>query len=203
VWEKIGKILLHPILVAAMTATVSLASVFLGNYMTLHNSETLFRLQRQTELQQRSYAKLMGLKGAWHQVKRRHAESSLETELIEAQYKNLTQSPIDLQLHNKLVDETNRLIDRVAEIQREVLETLGDIRVGYQDDVTLEPLIQAIYNHRAAQVNRAVVSAIRTEQELTTAREEAKKEIQTVLRTDIEEPIDALLSAMLRALKSP
>jgi hypothetical protein len=194
VWERTEKIL---------PAVLALLGVLLGNYMAIHNSEYLFRLQRQSELRERSYAKLMGLKGAWHQVKRRHAESSLETQLIEAQYKNLTQSPIDLQLHNKLVDETNRLIDRVAEIQREVFETLGDVRVGYRDDATLEPLIQAIYNHRAAQVNRPVVTAIRTEQELTSAREEAKKEIQTVLRTDIEEPMDAFLSAMLRALKGP
>jgi hypothetical protein len=199
-WEKNEKILL-PILVAAMTAAVSLASVYLGNYLSLHNSESLFKLQQQTELRQRSYAKLMGLKVAWHQVRRSHAEKSLETQLMEAQYRNITQSPIDLQLHNKLADETNQLIVRDAEIRREVFETLGDIRVAYRDDPTLEPLIQAIYNHRSTVVNSPVISAIRTEQQLTTAREEAKKEIQTILRRDIEEPIDALLSALLRILR--
>jgi polynucleotide 5'-kinase involved in rRNA processing len=199
-WEKTEKILL-PILVAAMTAAVSLASVYLGNYLSLHNSESLFKLQQQTELRQRSYAKLMGLKVAWHQVRRSHAEKSLETQLMEAQYRNITQSPIDLQLHNKLADETNQLIVRDAEIRREVFETLGDIRVAYRDDPTLEPLIQAIYNHRSTVVNSPVISAIRTEQQLTTAREEAKKEIQTILRRDIEEPIDALLSALLRILR--
>jgi hypothetical protein len=37
VWERIAKLLLHPILVGVMMAVVSLGSVFLGNYMALYN----------------------------------------------------------------------------------------------------------------------------------------------------------------------
>ena len=59
--ERVDKLFL-----ALMPVASTVLGLLLGNYLTLHNSQSLYKIQRQTEAREHAYVRLEGASSALH-----------------------------------------------------------------------------------------------------------------------------------------
>jgi hypothetical protein len=188
------------IFTAVLTAMVALGSVWIGNALGLRNAETQYQDHRRIEAREHAYVKLTGLKALFSQVTRRRIEITVQAEIAGQRYRMLNPSPEILALQHKLVDEQGRLTDRGGEVGRDLFEALAEARVAFSEDDALPPLIAGV-NLNPLQIDRDLLSSLRTEADIERVRAQTRADMDKVLLETVERPINEILEELSKRIK--
>lgn len=130
-----------------------------------------------------------------------HLEAKVLTEFYESRYLRLSHNAEDLQEAKRQNDRALGLIPRISDLQREVFEALGDVRIAYRVDEKIGSLIDGIYKFKGAEIKGPDHSAIKTEGDLNKWKEETNRQINDYLNREFNEKFHNLLPLLLAQLK--
>jgi hypothetical protein len=185
-----------------LTLVVSLFSVFVGQYLAQQNSERAFRLQRQQELRERSYTKLLALKVPWSQAVQTHVEANMLSDYYYARFQALTHDKEDLAEAKRQNDRALALIPTISDVQRQVFEALAEARIGFAPTPELDKGFDAIYSFQTISLKKFERDKVRTVADLDRWKEQAGKEVVALAKGQYQDPIDAILPQLLAQLRA-
>jgi hypothetical protein len=188
------------VLLATFTLIGTLTGAMVNSCSSRQNAEALYRLQRQTDLRERTYSRLMGLKVATTQAVQSYLEARLSAETHYLSFKKGA-SQKDLERARSEKDRAEALLLRVTDLTRETFETLGDVRIGYPNDEDIVTKVQAIYGFRSATINRPDPKDFQSPADIDAKEAETRVWIQAYTNKHFAEPFEALLTTMQARLQ--
>jgi hypothetical protein len=189
----------QPLTTTCIAGLLSLAGVWLGNYLSQQNSFVLLQRQRQIEMQTTSYSKLMGLKIAWTQAIKMVVEAKVLRAYYDAEFR-ITGRRDNRDDAKRQNDREIELISRASDITRELLQSLGDVQIAFERTKELDAAVDAISQFKVLDVHEPPPK-IKTVADLDNWQAETYPELSLILKTAYENKMDALLSELLRQLR--
>lgn len=179
------------VIIALLTSLFALIGVVIGSYLSHKSSIDLFYFRKDIELRERSYSKLLGLEIAWNQAMQTCLEAEMLTEFYDARYLQLSHNAEDLKESMKQNDRKLALIPRVSDIQREIFETLGDIRISYKIDEKINASIEAIFKFQTLKINAP--GQVKNDEDLEKWKNTVNLLIHDYLNKEIKQKIGTLI----------
>jgi hypothetical protein len=183
------------------TLAVTVIGAFLGQYFSQRNAERMFRLQRQHELRERSYSRLVGLKIPWSQAVQTHLEAKMLSEYYYVRFQKLSHNPDDLAEAKRQNDRALGLIPTISSLQREAFEALADARISYMPTVELDRALDALYDFRTIEVHPLDRNTITSEADLDQWKEKLGKELVALSRAAFQDKVETVLPHLLEQLR--
>lgn len=184
------------------TLVVTVIGAFLGQYFSQRNAERMFRLQRQHDLRERSYSKLVGLKIPWSQAVQTHLEAKTLSEYYYVRFQKLSHNPDDLAEAKRQNDRALSLIPTISSLQRAAFEALADARISFTPTPELNRALDALYDFRTIEVHPIDRNTITSEADLEQWKEKLGKEIVALSRAAFQDKVEAVLSHLLEQLRA-
>ncbi len=187
------------VLLSAIGPSIALVGVLIGalvtNLIVRLNNEALYRLQHQTEMRERSYSRLMGLKIATSQTVFSYLDARLGVELYYAEFRN-SQKAEAFSRTKEERDRAESLLIRLTDLHRQTFETLGEVRIAYGNDQALLTKMQPLYKFCALRIERPRPEGLNSPEALLNAEIKAKAKINNYVQETFDRPFDDLLSVL-------
>jgi len=187
--------------IATIASTFTIIGIIIGSYLTFKSNQSLFYQKVKYELRERSYSNLMGLRVPVMQAQQILYEAKSLTYFYDFRYKYFSKDPLDF---NAARDENRRMlamIPEVSQLQRELSETLADIRLGYQLDEELEQTIESLRRFETIVIYQPEPKKIKTREQLEAWKDECSKQIQSILDEEWSQPIEVILPLLFNQIK--
>ncbi|MCK9580535.1 MAG: hypothetical protein M0Q92_08805 [Methanoregula sp.] len=190
------------ILITILISLLPIVGVIVGSFLTYKYSKNLYKTQRQIELREKSYSEIAGIKRQLIQSLQTIAEAKILTEYYDFHYKYLSGDPKIIEF---AIEENKRMLGMIPEfskLQRELFESLGNVRITYSIDKNLEKNIQELYDFPVYNVNILPNSSlIKTEKDLDVWKEERTNELNIFIKQNFRDKVDSLLPQLLEQIK--
>ena len=183
-----------------ITAVFTLVGVFAGNYLNQMNTYFLQEKKNIYEMQVESYSKLMGLKLAWSQAIETHSEADLLSQYYDSR-SVIKGNRGDLEEAKRQNDRAIVLIQRVSDIQREVFQALGAVRIAFEPTAELETAVDAIYHFKTIVV-RPPSPEVKTVHQLDEWKNRQDGLLSQFVKEEYENKFDPLLAELLRQIRA-
>lgn len=179
----------------------ALIGVFLGSYLTYR-----FGLKQQIKIgdyqkRQKVFGELMGLKFLITQLYVSRFEAFIFSDYHEARWKlgECTKESLDLQEAQRWMHQSEKLVLDIAKSNQALFETIGSIRVVFNNTPTLETLTEKIYRFKTPKVEGPPTNA--DVRQLESWKNKAVKDLQELVEQEYGKPIDNLLSYLATEIK--
>jgi hypothetical protein len=179
-----------------LSAVITLASVFVGSYITYKYSVNLFLEQKKFELRVQGYSDLQGLKVPISQVEQTLLEASALSDFYNFRWLYLTKDKFDL---NMALEENKRnlsLIPEFSKLQRDLFKTLANISVVYSKNPELTTAISELYNFKTIIVNPPNPDLIKTQAQLDKWHSEAGIQLRLLVKQEFTTRIEKIISVL-------
>ncbi len=186
---------------SAFTLVVTIAGAYTMQSLSQRNSEHLFRLQRERDLRERSYAKLAGLKVPWSQAIQTRSEAVMLAEFYYVRFQRLSHDKDDLAEAKRQNERALTLIAEISKLQREAFEALAEARISYSPTPQLTAALDALYRFKSVEVYDVDRSTIKEEADLLRWKDRVGKRIVELAKSEYQDKIDALLPLLEAQLR--
>jgi len=190
------------IIIALITPLFTIIGIVIGNYLSHQSAQELYLLQRRSELKERTYSRLMGLKLPLTQALRTHLEAKMLSEFYDARYIRLSHRSEDRVESKRQYQRALDLVPKIADLLREVFESLGEVRIAYDLTPEIETQVNAIYTFSAADISPPGQDEIRSEVDLERWKNKINTQIVQYLDDQYTTKFNSLLPELLKQLKT-
>jgi hypothetical protein len=199
--EEAKEKLYSQLITTTLTLVTTLIGLYAGQYFSQYNAERMFILQHQLEMRELSYAKIMGLKVPWSQAIQTHLEAVILSDYYYALFQVLSHNPDDLAEAKRQNDRAINLIPTISNLQREVFENMGEIRICYKPTKELDKAIEDLYNFHSIIVPDIDRSKIKSINDLEQWKNLQTQQIIALCKTEYQDKIENILSHLLKQLR--
>lgn len=190
----------YALLLSLPSLLAVLGGVALGAYLTYR-----FGIKAQIQIsnyqkQQKAYSQLMGLKFLITQFYVSRFEALIFYDYHEALWKleNYQKQSLQFQEAQRWMHRSEALVFDIAKNNQTLFETIGSIRIVFNDTPELEALTQRIYRFKTPKIGDPPTSAdVPT---LNSWKEKAVEELQRLVEHEYAEPIDNLLDYLTKEM---
>ena len=189
-------------LTSALTLVVTLVGLYIGQYISNKNSVEFYQLQRMSEMRERSYSKLFSLKVPWSQAAQTHLEAMILSDFYYTRFQVFSHTPEDLAEAKRQNDRGLDLIPTISNLQREVFESIAEIRISYNLTPELNNVLDTLYDFRTIALNKFDRRKIKSELDLEIIKDLASKQVADLCKSNFQGRIEGVLPHLLKQLRN-
>lgn len=183
--------------ITLLCAVLPIVGVIIGSYLTYESSEKFFLKQREVELKERSYSRIMGIGRQISQLMRTMYEANILSEYYNFRFKYISKNIDDLNMSKKAYERMLNMIPEFSKLQRELFESLGDVRISYEINPDLNNKIEELYYFKMFNVDSPDFSVVKTRDDLDLWLDDEVEDLKGFIVENLGSKIDNLLPILL------
>ena len=170
-----------------------------GGIATTTYTHHLERVEHRTEMRERSYYRLLGLKVTFIQANIRFLELSTQANALGAEM-SFTKDPETHRQQNQAAEQANRSIDHLVEQKRDLLEACGEAIVAFPGDDYLKKLVSRL-EKGGLSINPCAFVGSKSIAEIEATLKASPDTMEATVREKLDEPIQTVIDEIASQLR--
>ena len=186
--------------VQATIFSPALVGVVVGSVTTIYATNYTAQKQRRTEMRQRSYFRLLGLRSSYGEAVEGQLQLGIEGALLQAKIRLGDKSEHLRDSADKTVEHERTYVARAADVRKEVFEALGEASVAFDDDDRVQALARQMTGPVPI-VDRSKIDSLQSMDAISAVIAQFRDDIVSLVAKNIDEPMTKLTAEIALQLK--